>query len=362
MKNAKKGDAVLIFSAGALCLLGGLSLLLFPSPRFSECENRLLANAPDFSLSALADGTYTAAWEGYAAERMTGRRLMRGVHARAELLLGKCQTGDVIVCRDGGLSKRLGVQTHAYQKNLGGIKRLKSTAEQMGTPLAVCVAPRRIEARSDALPRLYCQEKNTANTLAKALPDATLLAVSGDAEWYRTDHHWSTTGAFCAYLQICEKLGVRPYAESDFTRQTVSEGFFGTSDAAAGLLDVAPDKIELWRYEGDNALCVTREAKNAPFEGLYDLDRLSTRDGYAVFLGGNCGVTEIRYGEKDTRPTLLVIKDSFANSVIPFLARHYQIIAVDPRYATTDLTPFFERADQALLLIGLQTLSLVEIF
>lgn len=360
MKKSTKKDTVLLLFSGALLFCGGLSLLFFPTSCFSETENRLLAEKPQFSLAALRDGSYTAAWERYAAERMMGRRAMRGVHAAVELALGKCEVSNVLLCRDGSLTKRLGVNERIYQKNLNAIAKLNTKLKENGNDLTVSIAPRRIDARADVLPFLY--QKSESRTpylkLTEKFPQATLFdQLKEDVQWYRTDHHWSTAGAFSAYQVLAPQLGITPFEETDFLKETVSRSFWGTTDAATGLLNISPDTIELWRYTGDEALLVTKDGNPATFTGLYDFSRLSTRDGYAVFLGGNDGIVEISRGKQDTRPTLLIIKDSFANSVIPFLARHYRIIAVDPRYTATSISEYAKEADRVLLLCGMQTLT-----
>ena len=366
MKKARKKDTLLLLFAGVLLFWGGLSLLLFPAPRFSATENRWLAEKPKFSFEALWGGSYTAAWERYAAERVAGRRLMRGVHARCELALGKCQTDEVLVCSDKSLTKRLTAgNARSLQKNLSGIAKLSEKATANGVSLTVAVAPRRIDARSCVLPALFPTSVTRApyGALTEQLPQAVVLdGIQNDEHWYQTDHHWTTAGAYEAYCALAKQLGYKPCAMSDFTRQTVSEAFWGTTDAAAGLLDTSPDKIELWRYVGDDMLELTKDGTRADFTGLYDYEKLMTRDGYAVFLGGNDGIIEINLGAEDPRETLLIIKDSFANSVIPFLARHYRIIAIDPRYAKADLTPYFSKADAALLLMGMQTLAEIAMF
>lgn len=360
MKKAIKKDIVLLFFTGALLFCGGFCLLFFPTPRFSATENRLLSEKPQFSFAALRDGSYTAAWERYAAERMPCRRAMRGVHAATELALGKCEVSNVLLCRDGSLTKRLGVNERIYQKSLNAIAKLNTKLKENGNDLTVAIAPRRIDARADVLPFLYQQGESRAPylKLTEKFPQVTLFdQIKEDVQWYRTDHHWSTAGAFSAYQVLAPQLGITPFEETDFSKETVSRSFWGTADAAAGLLNVAPDKIELWRYTGDEALCLTKDGNPATFTGLYDFSRLSTRDGYAVFLGGNDGIVEISRGKQDTRPTLLIIKDSFANSVIPFLARHYRIIAIDPRYTTIKISDYIKKADRTLLLCGMQTLT-----
>lgn len=98
--------------------------------------------------------------------------------------------------------------------------------------------------------------------------------------------------------------------------------------------------------------------KTAHLDAFYDHAKLKTRDGYAVLFGGNCGVLEVSSGEGDTRPTLLVVRDSYASAVIPLLVRHFQIIAIDPRYASgSALREGLQVADAALFLFGAQTLT-----
>ena len=71
-----------------------------------------------------------------------------------------------------------------------------------------------------------------------------------------------------------------------------------------------------------------------PFEQNLQLE---TRDKYALFFGGNHAQIKIST-PTETDNTLLVLKDSYANSFIPFLAQHYRkIIMIDPRYYFGDL-------------------------
>ena len=343
----------------AICLLfGGISLLVVPSPRFSARENRMLAEKPSFTWQSLTSGSYTAAWESYAAERMPGRDLMRGIYAATELGLGKCEVNGVMRCSDGSLTKRLTVNACVYRKNMDTVSKFSATADEMGIPFTACIAPRRMDVRTDILPRLYRSDTTAYQSLHEKLPNALVLdGIRGDAAWFRTDHHWTAEGAYAAYVVLGAQLGYTPHPRADFSPEVVSHAFWGTTDAAAGIIGITPDTIELWRFSGDEAFQLIKDGEAAQFSGLYDREKLKTRDGYGVFLGGNAGITEINLGEQDTRPTLLVVKDSFANALLPFLARHYRITAIDPRYTAAGPTALLPTADRALLLCGMQTLT-----
>lgn len=365
MEKANKSEIFLLTVACGFLALGGLLLLLFPAPRFSECENRLLAEKPIFTWEGLFDGSYTEGFGTYASERMPGRRFMRGVRAATDLALGKREVSEVMLCRDGSLAKRVGVNPRIYEKNLKEIAKLQQAARGVDRALTVAVVPCRIDARTEILPRLY-QESTRAplyDTLQKSLPEAIAFTdITKGEEWFCTDHHWTQEGAFAAYRALGSRLGYVPCEREEFSAETVSDRFFGTTDAAAGIPFVRPDRIELWRYRGDTDLRLVKDGKPADFAGLYDLSKLEARDKYGVFLGGNDGVLTIDRGDNDTRQTLLVIKDSFANALLPFLARHFRIVAVDPRYAKSGAEAFLKSADKALILLGMQTLSETAVF
>jgi len=361
MRKSRSGDKILLIFMSAILLLGTVGLCGFPAPRFSAAENRLLSAFPVFSTEALADGTYTAALDSYAAERVPFRGIGRAVYATGELALWRGEAHGVILCRDGSLCRRLAVNEQIFKQNLSALPRLQKNLGDL--PLTTAVAPRRIDVRCEVLPALY----NTAREQAvwEQLPAGvvTFLDATEDVQWYRTDHHWTQEGAYFAYVRLSRYLGYTPHPKSDFNVQTLSQSFPGTSAAAAGFLHVNPDTISVFRYTGEESYRVLRDGKPAEFAGLYDTAKLTTSDQYALFLGGNCGLLQIDLGEEDTRPALLVIKDSFANSLFPFLARHYRILAIDPRYCSKiDLAALASACDRALVLCGMQTLTQTPFF
>ncbi|MBE6594674.1 MAG: hypothetical protein E7644_02625 [Ruminococcaceae bacterium] len=352
-------DRVTLAVLALMVTSGGIALAFFPAERMSVTENRLLAEEPAFSMEALADGSYAAGWDAYATERFPGRSALRAVRATVELAAGKGEVNGVILGRDGSLLRRHTANAAAWEKNRRALARVEQQAAAAKCPLTVAIAPRRIDACAAQLPVCYRNDREAAlyAKVREALPTALLLSGFEEGEWFRTDHHWQASGAYRAYVALGDALGYEPYPLAAFTPQTVSESFLGTADAAAGIPGIVPDAITLLRYEGDEAFSVKTEGKPAPFAGFYDMEKLKTRDGYGVFLGGNYGMLTVDPEEGDQRPTLLLVKDSFANALIPFLARHYRIVAVDPRYGRPDMNTLLAGADKALVLCGLETLA-----
>ena len=361
MKKRKINAWLLPFAVAALLFFGGLLLLFHPVPAFSATENRLLAEQPTFSFQSLIGGDYTAAWERYTAERLCGRDALRGLHALVELLLGKRESGGVMLLRDNSLAARPVVNTTLQNRNIAAIDSLYSTCHTRGLPFYIGIVPYRAEARAAVLPSGYTPTATKELLTAlegKADSAVAFTAIINNEEWFRTDHHWTAAGAYRAYCTLGALLGYEPYGETDFEKVTVSTSFFGTGARAAGIPHVSPDSITLWRYTSDNGYHLQKEGRCAVFEGFYDLEKCNTGDGYAVFLGGNDGVLTIDTAtDAAPRETLLLWRDSYAAALLPFLARHYRIIAVDPRYYRGDTAALLARADKVLLLAGAVTLS-----
>ncbi len=335
----------------SLLSLGGIALAIAPAPRYSASEKRMLTDFPSISATGIFDGSVSEQFDHYATERAPFRRVCRHVWSATQLGLLQHESHGVVLCRDGSLSTRVTMDKDILARNLTALTLVRRA---MGnTSLTLAVAPTRIEARCAVLPVSFHVQDSATHLPSEAVNFADFTQ---DTLWYRTDHHWTTEGAYLAYVRLSEVLGFTPYARESFTCEVVCENFLGSSAARAGFPLTQPDHIELWRYVGDETLLLTRNGTPVDFAGLYDLKKIDAGDPYAVFLGGNCGILEIQEGQTDTRPCLLVIRDSFASPILPFLARHYRIIAVDPRYGSPALSALTTRADAALVLCGMQTL------
>ena len=85
-------------------------------------------------------------------------------------------------------------------------------------------------------------------------------------------------------------------------------------------------------------------------DSLYDLAALEKKDKYELFLGGNYAKAVLRTGVENGKH-LLLIKDSFANSLVPFLCGDYETITmVDLRYCREKIQPLADEADDVLVL------------
>ena len=168
--------------------------------------------------------------------------------------------------------------------------------------------------------------------------------LQGGDVFYRTDHHWSTMGAYQGYQALMTSM-TGSYTQLDTQPTLVSDRFYGTTWSSAGAGWISPDEMYTWVPEGGltGNTTVTRYPEGLPEEGsLYDLSKLEQKDKYSMFLGGNQGLCIIENPDAQNGK-LLVIRDSYSDSLAPFLSMDYQEVHLfDPRYNRTPISAYIE--------------------
>ena len=148
--------------------------------------------------------------------------------------------------------------------------------------------------------------------------------------YYRTDHHWTSAGAYTAYKAFMEEKG-RVYPATDAFTVESHDGFYGSTYSRSGLWLTKPESVELWKTE--TAFTVTNSEAEEPHRGLFYEERLEELDKYTVYLDGNHSLVTIHNPDAAGKGNLLVIRDSYANCLGTFLAHSYETVTmVDLRY------------------------------
>lgn len=330
------------FLAAFFCVfLGGFLAwhVFLPDRERSETENRLLAQAPAFSWESLRDGSFTEAVEEYFADQFPLRDQWTGLKARTEQLVGKREFKGVYLCGDTLISKVDPPADGLEERNLSYVSRLAESAE---VPVYLGLIPSAAEIWRDRLPegaeswdQAAFIVQGTALEGVRAIDFRTALSAHAEEDiFYRTDHHWTTLGAYYGYTALMNALGrgeevLEPEA---FQRRVPphADEFRGTLYSQSGVHWLAPDTIEFWAEEEGLSVTSWRDGSPEAAE-LYDFDRLLVKDKYSAFLGGNQPLCVIRSPEGEGK--LLVIRDSYSDSLAPFLAWHFEEVhLLDPRY------------------------------
>ncbi len=349
-------DGMLILLSVGLLFLFFVGFLILPTHAVSERENRVLRTWERPSWQALLGGSLSDSVGAVARDQFPMREEWISLKARCEQILGKRENNGILLGKDGVLMARNEyVDLSVAQENLRAAERF---AEDSEIPVTRCWVPRSADVMSRWLPSPYPSE--AANRLYRLLgvtPISLLreAAEEGRQVYYRTDHHLTTEGAYLLYCQLGNTLGYTPRERSEFHIETVSENFLGSADSAVGGIATHPDRIELYRYEGDDGFFVTDEQTSEVREGFYDLSALERKDQYGIFLGGNFAHLSVREVGEAEKSRLLLVKDSFANAIIPFLAIHFDLEVVDLRYLSGEI--FLEPCDNVLILQGVDTLA-----
>ncbi|MBM6838716.1 hypothetical protein H9X77_10885, partial [Clostridium saudiense] len=140
--------------------------------------------------------------------------------------------------------------------------------------------------------------------------------------YYRTDHHWTAYGAYLAYKEFVKSIGEIPIEleEEDFTK---IDDFYGTYFSKTKPFNVEPDIFSYLDLNG-----VTMNIMGEEYDSIYDYSQLELRDKYALFLNGNNALTVIRNSNLKNGKKIAVIKDSYANSLVPYLTQNFEEIHV----------------------------------
>ena len=321
------------------CLfLGGLLVwhVLLPDRAKSETENRTLAQLPEFSWDALVDGSYTTAVEKYFADQFPLRDGWTGMKARAEQAIGKTLFNGVYLCDDTLISKVDRPAADQVDKNLSYISRFTDKA---GVPVYLGLIPSAAEIWRDKLPQgaeSWDQTQLLEQAAELGLPEIDVYSALKDHAqeqiFYRTDHHWTTLGAFYGANALLETMGKEPLRMEDFTPETASDAFFGTLYSQSGIHWLDPDTLEFWAPEEGLTVTSWRTGKAEPGM-LYDRSYLEVKDKYSAFLGGNQPLCVIRNENCPDGGKLLLIRDSYSDALAPFLAQRFsEVHLLDLRY------------------------------
>ena len=316
--------------------------VIVPDREKSVQENRMLATKPKFRLSSLISGDYDEKFEAYMDDQFVGRDMWRKLKVAVDRIGGSRLENGVYIGTNGQLLEQIEV---ADENHLAAnIKAIKSFSEsQSKIPVRMMLVPDAANVLNHSLPALAKPEDQTQmfSMVRKDLGDSVeWIDVSTELNkhktekiYYKTDHHWTTLGAFYAFQAAAPSLGIDGDLSGKYVSYTVSDSFNGMLASKSGVNFGEKEQIDIYvPTEEDTDLIVDYVDEGKRSTSLYDFSKLKEKDQYTVFLGGNSSLLDIRTVSTSTK-RLLLVKDSFANSFIPFLTPYYrEIVVVDPRY------------------------------
>lgn len=342
------------------CLLlavSALAGLIMPDRYYSEREKRTLTQKPQFTIADFISGKFGDNLESYLTDQVPLRDGWVTMKTYMELAVGKRESGGVYICRDNYLMDKF----TAYSKrqlaaNAAALADLQEKLAAESISMNAILVPMAAQVLTDKLPA-YAPAADYAAIL-EVLTDAgvdwadvlsALTAHSSENIYYRTDHHWTSLGAYYAY---CAWRGAEPNAD-EWTQEILCENFQGTTWNKVPLPTVPAEEITAWYKHADRS--VSYNAGQYETDSIYERKYLDGSDQYAVFLNSNQAQTVIEGSGKSGK--LLLIKDSYGNTFSQFPVEDYaEVHVLDPRFFKGDVAEYAKQngITDALVLYGTQ--------
>ncbi len=366
MKKVYKHLPAILF-VGFIVVMMVLFIVL-PKKEYSSSEKRYLQQAPAFSFSRLASGDFGKDFEKFLSDQTAGRNFWVGLSSYYNYAIGNNGSTGIYLCRDGYLVNDP-EDLSGLDRNIGFIEEF---AEKCPVKTTVLIAPSTGYVCADILPSVHREYRDDVafENIKAALPSADFVDIrtlfkdeyaAGHQLYYKTDHHWTTYGAYTAYRALAGQLGYTPQEQSAY-HITAYPGFYGTTYSSSGFWMTKPDSVEVWDNPSNDSAVVTTitDGEVTQQQDMFYLKHLEEDDKYPIFLDGNHPYTVIKNTAASSDEKLLVIKDSFAHSLVPFLADHFsEIVMVDLRYYTAPVSELVknEGIDRVLAVYSIDNLA-----
>lgn len=343
MKNIEK---IFVLIISIIVLFFGVFFIFNEKKTFSENENRYLAVAPKYNFEALKSGRYIKKVESYLIDHFPYRDFMVSLKTNTYKLIGIKQINDIYLGKDGYLLEEYNSLTN-IDKIASIINRLK---ENTNTQIDFMLVPTSTEIYKDKLPKyaINNSEIDDINALYSKIDVNTInvydsLIYNKDKYqlYYKLDHHWTSFGAYIAYLKYCEEKNITPI--TTYNIEEVTNSFYGTYYSKTNDYTLSPDSIHTFNLENAD---YTVNYSDKVRDTLYENDYLNKKDKYSYFLDSNHDLIEIDNNNLKNNLKILIIKDSYANSFVPFIVNNYEeVYVIDPRYYKKDISTFIKEKE-----------------
>ena len=358
----KKSHNLLITVLFCAFLCGmALASMLLPDKGFSEMENRNLRPMPELTFNKFTSGRFMTEAESYASDQIALRECWVALKALGEVASGKRENNGIYFAEDGTLIRRVEEPDGAFVE--ANLQSLNAFAAQCDVPVCFGLIPTAASVWGDKLPagaptanEKAWTEKLYAESAAKTIDIAAALeAHSGEEIYYRTDHHWTSLGAFYGANAILNSLGMEELELAHYTPRAVSDSFRGTNHSSAGAWWTEPDTITAYIPEEGKTVISNFTGREEPGR-LYVPEQLEVKNKYAYFLGGNQPLCVIR--SQAEGPKILVVRDSYSDCLAPFLTERFgEVHLFDLRYNRLSVLEYVREQgiDTVLVLYSFET-------
>ena len=382
------------FLAVAVLFSFAVMFIILPGRDFSENENRVLSSCPVPSTASIFDHSFMNSFEDFISDQFPLRDELLSLSVLVSQAEGKKLINDVIYVNDSEGLRLIDnyKEPENQDKFIDAVTRLNDGITS--ADITVMIVPTAYLFYEDEMPGTFintnrpmqqetynelCDGINNISECSGSAPEIKIVTdiydklnegrEKGLNIFYRTDHHWTTQGAYMGYLALAPYLNLPEKEDLLSEMNPVTDSFYGTTWSKVVDYSVSPDNIFIYESpDWGNNITVTYEDTGEQFDSPYNFDYLGMKDKYSVFLNNQHSLITIENRNADLQRTdgeerkaLVVIKDSYANCLIPFLIDEYETIWVfDPRYYRGSITKWVNdhpEVKDVLILYNLQTMD-----
>ena len=339
---------------------------------FSPLEKRKLSQLPEITAERVFDGKFGKDFETYLNDQMPLRTFFVGTNSYYDQLSGRNGLNGIYNAKDDYLMVTPVNETAALENN---IKYINEFIDDMQKPSYVCIVPTSGFIYNDKLPENHYEYRddkiigkiensftNVKNVSFINLIDSYRSISKTKQLYYKTDHHWTSLGAYECYKILGDKMRFTPTSQENFTIEKY-DGFHGTNYSKSALWLTPSEPLEIWDnnlHTDDSINVVISENGELTFsDSLFFRENLNTDDQYTAFLDGNHDKVIITNKNAETDKKLLILRDSYCHCLAPFLADNYsEIVLIDMRYFRTPVSDIIreEQIDEILFLYSLDSI------
>ena len=319
--------------------------IVIPDHKQSETENRPLQTFPSLNMEHVLSGQYGKDLNTWFSDQFIFRDQNIHVKYLIQKFTGVKEIQGVYLTKRGLIEKTSEVNKKQLDRNLKAINSFKENNPDL--KVGFMLAPNAVSIEKDSLPKSAdCLDQNKQmddiynridDSIKKIDLRSTLEKHKDEYLYYKTDHHWTSLASYYSYQKLASSFKLDKTNKNDYKIYPVADSFEGTLANKTGSMNIK-DEIDIYVPKTKTDYVVTDESTNKKSRTIYHSEALETKDQYAVFMGGNKSLFHINI-DNDSNKHLLLIKDSYANSLIPFLIPEYaSITVIDPRYYFDDYT------------------------
>lgn len=364
MKNLHNKLIALILSV--IIVLFTLIFIFKKSTEFSENENRYLQELPKFTFSSLIKGTYIEKIEDYFADQFPFRDTFMSIKTKTDKLLGKKDINGVYLGKNDYLIERYNIPKNS-DKIIETLNRFNESINYVNlnlmlVPTSISInyenLPNNVEYKEQMKELNYIYDNINFNTIN--VYDILMEQNEYYQMYYKLDHHWTSYGAYYAYTEYAKANNINYLSINDFEIEEATQEFNGTLYSKSNDYSRKSDSIHLFIPKNSNyQVEYVYNKKNT--DTLYELSYLEKKDKYSLFLDNNHPLIVVTNKDIKNNNEIVIIKDSYANSFVPFIVNHFKKVhIIDPRYYQDDISEYIKNnknIKDALILYNMNTID-----